>query len=193
MSSSFPIQSVIDGLQSNLGYNVPNVNSVHDFLNRVGGFAIDKTITLNANNTTQSLNIFQLTGTCSILRLYGKIIDATTLVNCTAASWDLFPTGGAAKQITAATGVLSGAGLGSFIFKTGLAANAFALADTTDVQITEQTYEGNSVFNEFMITQKISIDTFLRFTYTTTDTPINAQIKIFCEYREIGEGTLTVV
>jgi hypothetical protein len=170
----------------------PQEHSVHELLDRAIGNKIEKVITLDANNTTASVNIFQVTGTAHIYRLYAEVVDATTLVNCTAASFDLWDST-AAVQITAASGVLSGVAEESYVLKTGLAANAFAVNDATAGALSEQTYEGSDVISRFIITQKNGADTFIRFTYTTTDAPINAQLKVYCEYRCLDGGNCVAV
>lgn len=167
-------------------------NSVHDFHERSAGKKISTVITLDANNTTASEQIFQITGSVYIMKLYAIVTDATTLTNCTAASFDLFPTGGAAVQISAATGVLSGVALGTIVTKSGLASDVFDVADAVGAVVSEQGWAGSEVFNMFLITQKVSTDTFIRFTYTTTDAPINAQLTVYCEYRTIAGSTLVV-
>jgi len=166
------------------------VDSVHHYLERTIGEPTTKTITLSANNTTASENIFQITGSVQIYRIYGEITDATTLANLTAASFDLYDST-AAVQMTAAGGVLSGMGVGTNFFKSGLAANNFDINNNAAGAITEQTYEGSDVFSRCIVTQKTGANTYIRFTYTTTDTPINAQIKFYVEYFGLdGSGTL---
>jgi hypothetical protein len=182
----------LDAMENPL--STPSVqNSVHHFLQRAAGYQIDTGITLDADATTASENIFQIIGTIYIQRLFAIVTDATTLVNCTAASFDLFPTGGAAVQITAATGVLSGVALGTVVAKTGLLTDPFTVSDAVGAVISEQTYEGSGVFNGFLATQKLATDTFIRFTYTTTDSPIAATLQIYAEYRPLNGGSLVAV
>lgn len=181
----------INAINSSLESYTDETNSLHDHVLRTTGHVTSKTITLSANNTTASENIFQITGTVQVFRLYAEVVDATTLTNCTAASFDLYPTGGAAAQITAASGVLSGVGVGSYITKQALKASAFNVADNSAAVVNEAAV--NRTFTGFVATQKTGTDTFIRFTYTTTDAPINAQIKVYIEYRGLGTGTLVAV
>jgi hypothetical protein len=164
-------------------------DSVHDYLERTIGEKTNKTITLSANNTTASENIFQITGDIQIYRMWACVTDATTLANCTSASFDLYDST-AAVQITAATGVLSGVPVNTLVAKTGLAANAFVVNSATAGSLIEQTYEGSDVFSRFIVTQKNSANTYIRFTYTTTDAPINTQLKVYVEYHSLNGGTL---
>jgi hypothetical protein len=164
-------------------------NSVHDYFDRGVGAIKSNIITLNANNTTESINIFKIIESVKIERLYAKVLDNTTLVNCTSASFDLFD-GTNIIQITAPTGILSGVSIDSFIFKEGLYGDAFSINDAIVGAVQEQTYEGSNVFNAFILTAKYGADTYLRFTYTTTDAPINAQLKIFVEYSPLEYGII---
>ena len=183
------VDSVAEALERTLV--LPSTqNSVHDFLERTAGKQISTVITLSANNATASVNIFQITGSVYVTRLFAILTTKTTLVNCTAASFDLFPTAGAAVQISAATGVLSGIAVGSVITKTGLAADVFNVADSVGAVVTEQGWAGSDVFNGFLVTQKVGVNTYIRFTYSTTDAPINAQLTVYAEYRGIGGGEL---
>jgi len=167
-------------------------DSPYDHLHRGFGEIDEKDITLSANNTTASVNLFQITNSVQIYRIWGEVTRATTLANLTAGSFDLYDST-AAVQISAATGVLSGASVGTIFAKTGLAANAFDVNDATAGSVIEQTYEGSDVFNSFIVTQKNGADTFVRFTYTTTDAPIDADIMFYVEFRTLDGGTLTAV
>lgn len=184
------IQTKTDNLPNNTSSSFTVLN---DYGTRAVGETESKVITLDANNTTASVNIFQITGTVKIQRLYAEVTNTSTLTNCTAASFDLFPTGGAAIQISAAGGVLSGVPVGTYIFKEGLAANNFVVNDATLGAVAEQTYEGADVLGGFIVTQKTAVDTFIRFTYTTTDAPIDAAITVYVEYIALGAGILAAV
>jgi len=167
-------------------------DSVFETLHRTIGHKVEKTITLDANGATASVNIFQITGTIHIYRLYAEVTNASTFTNCTAASFDLWDST-SAIQITAASGVLSEVPVGTYIFKSGLATNAFDTNSAQSGSLTEQTYEGSDVFSRFIVTQKTAADTFIRFTYTTSDAPIDAALTVYVEYRELNGGTLVKV
>jgi len=166
------------------------VDSVHGYLERDGGDILEKTITLDANNTTASVNLFQITKTLQVFRLHAEIVDATVLNNLTAASFDLWD-GTAAYQITAATGVLSGVLVDTYIVKDELAAQPFTICDPATGGVLESGV--TRTFTPFKCWQKKDVDTFLRFTYTTTDAPINAQLTARIEFRALGNGTLVAV
>lgn len=167
-------------------------NAIHDFLERTAGKQISNLISLGGTGA-QSVNIFQITGSVYIARLFAIVRDTTLMTNCTGASFDLFPAGGAAVQISKNDGVLSGIAVGSIITKVGLAVDTFTVSDAVGAVVTEQGWAGSDVFNAFIVTQKVGIDTFVRLTYSTTHNPIVAQIEVYCEYRGVGEGDLVAV
>jgi len=182
--------AVVQGINASLVLAAGGVNSLHDHIERLAGHQVNKTITLDANNATASENIFQITGGVQVFRLWAEIVDATTLANLTAASFDLYDSA-AAVQITAPTGVLSGFGVGTILIKDALLAQPFDVADNANGIVLEAGV--NRLFTGFAVVQKTGANTYIRFTYTTTDAPIDAAIKVYCEYRPLNGGTLVAV
>lgn len=167
-------------------------NSLADILSNGGGFHADKTITLSANNTTASENMFQVTDTIEILAIFGLVIDATTLVNLTAGFLEV-DDGTAQDDITASGVILSGLATGTFLVKNAVATSVLTLADNVAAVVTESVADKRA-YSPFFVTQKAGgVDTFVRFTYTTTDAPINAQIEWHCIWRHVNGGTLLAV
>jgi hypothetical protein len=83
---------------------------------RLGGKHVTNTITLNANNTTANVNVFQLTGTTKIISIHGEILTKTTLTNCTNVHFDLWD-GTTSVPITKTTGAdMSGYNVGAFFY-----------------------------------------------------------------------------
>lgn len=159
---------------------------------RSGGKHTSKTITLSANNTSASVNVFQLTGTVEVKGLHGEITLATTLTNCTSVYFDLWD-GTTSVPITKTTGAaFSGFGVGSFFIKDADAAIALSTIQNDQCRIKEAA-TGTRVFANFLITQKISTNTYVRFNYTTTDAPINAQVSVDIVWADIDNGTITAV
>ncbi len=167
----------------------PETESTHDYFHQTGGEPTTKTITLSASGTTASENIFQVTGTVEILSIHGGVSDATVLVNCTAAHLEMYD-GSISTDMTRNQGVLSGVGVGTFIEKNATAASDFAVCDNATGVFTEPT-SGNRSFAPFTITQKVGVATFIRFTYTTSDTPINAQILWEVRWSGHNDGNAT--
>jgi hypothetical protein len=167
----------------------PIVDSLHEYLERTTGERITKTVTLAANNTSESLNCFQVTGTVRLLRLYGKVLTGT-LTNMTAVSFNLWD-GTSAVQLTKTDGVLTGKPVGTIIGKNAALGTTMFVCDPTAGAVNEGTTGIN--FYAALITQKTATATYVRLTYTTNMTPIAGTIQIWAEYVPIGVGTLIAV
>lgn len=151
-------------------------------------YTLETSKTLSANNTTASVNLFKLTGSVIVKKIYGVLTADTTLTNMTAVSFDMNDAT-ATVQLTKADGVMSTAVVGAVIAKQA--------ANTTTASInlaaTGTIMDGvASGFYEFVATQKNGANTHIRFTYTTTDAPINATMKFFVEYESINGGSLAI-
>lgn len=166
-------------------------SSVHDYLLRTVGDSVSKVITLDANNTAASVNIFQLTGTCEVFRLFGVVTTATTMTNCTGVHFELYDSD-AAVDLTRNDGVLSGLPVGTWFAKNAAAASTMAVNSAAAGALTEAAT--NKFFDQFVVTQKTGADTFIRLTYATTDEPIAATLTICAEYQAVcASSTLTAV
>lgn len=159
---------------------------------RSAGKHVSKTITLSANNTSASVNVFQLTGSCEIMGLHGEVTVATTLTNLTNGYFDLWD-GTNSVPITKTTGcTMSGFGVGSFFLKDADVANSLSTLQNDQCRIKEAS-TGAKVNANLMVIQKLSTNTYIRFRYTTTDAPINASLEIRCVYADIDNGTIIAV
>lgn len=155
------------------------------------GVCIKKTITLSANNTSATENIFKVNGSVEILKLCGLVVDTTTMVNLTAVKVELYD-GTTTDDITADGIVLSGLAVGTLMVKTGLKAAVLSLADNASGVVTEAGAD-KKVYQSFFVTQKASTDTYIRVSYTTTDAPINCQIEWAVRYNALDGGYLEIV
>ena len=164
----------------------PAADSVHDYLERETGERITKTITLSANNTSQSLNCFQLTGTVRLLRLYGVLLTGT-YTNATAVSFNLYDST-SAVQLTKTDGALTGKPVGTVIGKNAANTVTMFVCDPTAGAVVEGTTGIN--FYASLITQKTASNTYVRLTYTTNMTPIAGTIQVWADFVSIGTGTL---
>lgn len=159
---------------------------------RSGGKHATKTITLNANNTSASVNVFQLTGSTKVTLLHGELLTKTTLTNCTSVYFDLWD-GTNSVPITKTTGAsMSGYNVGAFFIKDSDVATALSILNNASCGIKEAS-TGNRVNTEFIAVQKTGTNTYIRFNYTTTDAPANATVKIDCQWSDIDNGSLTAV
>lgn len=167
-------------------------NSVEGAVIRAGGKHTTKTITLSANNTSASVNVFQLTGSVLVKGIHGEVILVTTLTNLTNAYFDLWD-GTNSVPLTKITGAsMSGFGVGSFFLKDADVSSSLSTIQNDQCRIKEGA-TGNKALQEFIATQKISTNTYIRFNYTTTDAPINAELKIDVKWADIDNGVIVAV
>lgn len=168
----------------------PGVDSVHDYLERIGGELVSKAATMNVNNGTQSVALFTLTGSVLVYKIWGVLTAKTTLTNCTNLSLDLYDAT-AAVQITKSTGTtLSGLAVGTMLVKNGLAAVNLGLHDNATGVVGEPAASGKD-FSEFAVTKKNGATTQIRMTYTSTDAPANAVLTWYLAYRKLSaDGAL---
>ena len=168
------------------------VESVYDHLEQATGTLASKTITLDVNNGTQSLNCFQLTGSIKALRLYAEITTASTFTNCTNVFFELYDSTSSVDITKSSPGaVLSGLAVGTFMVKNAVASTALEVADNVAGAIVEDST--TKIFHQFFLTQKTAANTYIRFTYTSSDAPVAATITVYCDYVGLGSGTLVAV
>jgi hypothetical protein len=150
-----------------------------------------KVITLNVNNGTQHLNCFLVTNTVEVFKLCGFITTAGTLTNCTGAYFNMWD-GTVRTAITKNDGVLSGLAVDSAFFKTAAAGTTMSVANNVAAVLTEPAADKNA-FSSFIVTAKTGVATYIAFSYSSTDTPVDATFTICCEYRTLDSGLLTPV
>lgn len=171
-----------------------NKNTVYDYLMESSGYLLEKEVTLNANNTSQSFNLFKVTGSVTINSIIGIVTDTTTLNNCTGCQLQL-DDGSTPKNISDDGAILSGALVGSLLLKDKDALNNLTAILNTECRVTERGAVDDT-HQPFEVTQKNGVDTYIKFNYSTTDAPINAKIKWFARFsRADGSetGNLEVV
>jgi len=166
-------------------------NSTHAHLDRCSGHLLSNDITLSANNAAASVNIFQITGSIEVYRIYGSIKTAGTLTDCDSAYFDLYDST-TAFPITKNDGDIGGMGVGTFFSKEGVATVTMTVIDPVAGSVVEPATD-KKAFTPFIVTQKTGANTYVRFTYTTTDTPIAAVLSMHIEYREPPSGGGTIV
>lgn len=150
---------------------------------RSGGKIISKVITLSANNTTATENVFEFTGTVRVLGIYGRVKSAGTLTNLTNAYLNVWD-GTVQRDITFNTGAtMSGFGIGAFFAKF-FRSSAALTTQNNSFGIFLEDLTAKTSLHQFFIIQKAATATYVRFTYTTTDAPINAELEIFIEYQD---------
>lgn len=156
---------------------------------RAGGKIATKTITLNANNTTANVNVFQITGDVKVLALYGRVKTATTLTNLTKAYFNVWD-GTVQRDLTLNTGsTMSGFGVGAFFAKLR-SSNVAMVVQNNSFGIFVEDTSNKLQFQQFFLIQKAATNTYVRFTYTTTDAPINAELEVCIEFADNNTGTI---
>lgn len=158
---------------------------------QVGGVASRKSLTLSGNNTTVTAPIFTLTGTVTVVALYG-VVTTDLGANNTAAYWRLNDQT-AQPAITLSTGTtLSAVKSGSVIVKKGLAAAALVLLDNSAGRVSEPTTLETTYFSPFVITKKTAATTQIEFVYSTTDTPTSGVIQFFAIWLPVSADAALV-
>jgi hypothetical protein len=167
--------------------------ALYDTLLSTRPIIITNSKTLSANNTAASVNLFQLTGSVIVRKIYGVLTAKTTLANMTVAQFALYD-GTATSNITLPTGgTMSTAVVGAVIARNAAASVVAGINLAATGTVIDTTTTGSLLDSSFIITQKNSTNTYIQFKYTTTDAPINATMSFVVEYDAIADGALAIV
>ncbi len=138
-------------------------------------------------------DLYQITGIVQINYLYGYV-ETQIAAGTTGAYLNLFPTGGAAIEITDITGAgrdISGAVMGSLMAKTGLATVALDLDSAALGFVAEVATNYRNVLKPFVVGQKTGgIDTFIRF--TVAGVGASGVIHWHCDWEPISDDGFVV-
>jgi hypothetical protein len=146
---------------------------------------------LNANNTEQFINCFQLFGTVELYRLYGFVSQATVINVCDEFYFDLFD-GVTSVTVTGDNANLNDVGVDSYFLKLENSSEPLTVSRNTGCRVDEST-ESSVAFYHCTLTADQDRDTFVRLHYRTTDTPIDAELKIFAHWGALNGGRLVEV
>lgn len=144
--------------------------------------------TINANNTTESVQLFLVDGNVFITKLYGVVTTALGSnhtkgyfrINDQTAQVDL------TESVTGAT--LSSFTANSFLGKGGPGAIAIQGNNASAGRLFDST------LSSFVITAKNGANTYIEYTYSTTNTPTSGQIDFFVEWEPLSSsGTIYAV
>jgi hypothetical protein len=163
-------------------------NSCGGLLVRSAGYHLETNVTLDANNGSDVKSLFAFTKSVRVLALHLEVIDATTLNNCTGVYFDAWD-GASSEIITADGAVLSNFEVDSFALKDQDNSIVLTTARADQVRMTEPA-AGKKSHQPFILTTKSGQTNHIRLHYTTTDTPINAQLKVVCEFSVINSGDM---
>lgn len=149
----------------------------------------------DVNNNTESDNLFELTGSVLVKRIFGIVTDTIGAADCDTLYLNLF-SNAHTTAITLAGGVdIKGAGIGSLILKRGAVGVALTLvnvAATNGFSEAADADDNDLAFREFVVVQETGQDTYIRSTYTSTMAPCTGEITWCVEYIPLGAGSSLV-
>jgi len=183
-----PTTAAISIALSAIQLTAANSNSIVDYVKRGSGNSENAIISLDSNAAPQSVNIFGISGSVLIKKLYAVMTNTTGLTTCTGAFFEI-DDGGAQAALTLNDGDISGAGEGMLIMKTDIATATMTINNTLIATVSEAAV-GQNLFQEFIVTQKASQPTYLRFTYATaTDlSSLDIKMEVVVEYVQLSTG-----
>jgi len=149
---------------------------------------------INANASTSTTNIFRVLGSVIIYRLYAGVNQPLSS-NITDVSYDLWDgTVSTAITLAGAEAVnISAAPVGSVIAKTGANTASLAYFSSAAGVYNENAVANTLPFKPFLVVQKNGVDTFIRFTYTTTDTPASGELVHELLWVPLGQGGVVMI
>ena len=165
-------------------------NSVIALLKKITCCAVHEVeLKTNTLDGSDDYNLFQITGVVQIDYLWGHVTTVLPAAT-TASSLQVFPTGGAAVQITSIGGTaLSSLPVGSLISKDATAGTAIGVKSSALGFVYEPT---GFIFAPFSIGQKLTVDTFIR--HHVTEGNSSGAIHWHCKWTALTEGaTVTPV
>ncbi len=145
----------------------------------------------NGGAATFTDNLFTITGIIQINHIYGSVVTLIS-ANVTVAYLDLFPTAGAAIEITDNGGTaISSIKVGSLITKEATAGTAIAVYDSDLGFVSEVATNFNKSFKPFIIAKKDGAVTNIRFVYTTAG-GATGRIHWHLEWRPLSDEASAV-
>jgi hypothetical protein len=166
-----------------------SMNTPEGAIIRTGGKIFEKTITLSASNATDVIDVCEFTGVIEILALTAEVMVVNTLNNCTNVHF-LISDGTTNIVLSKATGAnINGFGTGSFLIKEGNASVELSVADSNTITMIEGT-TGGKAKTPFILVANKGASNYIQFKYTTTDTPIDAELKVIITWADINSGVL---
>lgn len=169
----------------------PGVKTIDDLMRQQSTEVIVVPATIGGTGA-QTVNVFEFTGSITIVDQWAEITRVGTLTNLTTMYADIWD-GTAATLLTDNTpgASLSGAQVGAFFTKSASSSSAYTVHDATQADMFESGLF-TRVGYPFTITAKAGVTNYIRFHYTTTDNPVDFDMKIYFEYILMDGGTLTL-
>lgn len=170
-------------------FDNPEQHSVHEYFEHVGGEELLREEHVFDGDGAQSDNLFVLTGSIKLLELSMEIVQVVDSTDFASVKFDLFPTGGAAVDIT---GTVDGSGclVGDIFIKNAAKGTALTYIDTALAVVTESA--ANKNFFPTILTKKTGAVTNIRLTFNG-DGSTAIQARICARWHPISaDGSLAL-
>lgn len=157
----------------------------------VSGQCVASAKTLTASGGSESLQLAKVHGMVMLNMFKGEITRIGTFTNMTGIYLDVYD-GTVATEITLAPGPnMNGYSLGSVIIRDGRVSDNLHQMNADQVRV--RNADNDMYLRPVIINQKYGADTYLRFNYTTTDTPIDVDFNFWYRFITIAGGYLEAV
>jgi len=182
-------ETKVDTLTTNLATANTNISDIETIVNKASyadDTTVSKAITLDAGITTaDTKNLFTVTGTCLVKRIYGVITTDTTLTNITGVGLQLYDTN-TTTAIDNGALTVNAPGANTVMLKVeGSATNLAHLAGTAQ-GFDEGGLGSDEYFYPFLVKGSTAVTTYIRFKYTTTTEAANGAMTWYCIYEPIS-------
>lgn len=164
-------------------------NSIAEVVKRGQGRILQAEATVTGTGSVNQ-NVFQITGSVLVLRQWALITEVTTLTNMTDVYADLWDGTNSVKLTKTPGAVLSNAPVGTYFTKDKASTETYSVALSDQCRMIETT---NKEASPFVVTQKNATNTYIRFNYTTTDSPLSFKMHVYFEYYPLNGGTIAFV
>jgi len=147
----------------------------------------NKKITLDANNETKYYNLFKVTGAVKINHMCGEVTTALSS-NITDLGVDLW-SANATSNVSSFSLDVSAAPDGSLMCRNNTSGNALSYFEADQPRVGDLEYTDTL---EFMLVAEPDTDNYMRFGYTTTDTPSSGAINFRVDWEPISDNGFLV-
>lgn len=180
--------AVNDGLNIYQAYQNPFVGTIADMVMR-GGKLINNYKSFGASGGAETLNLFEFSGNIKVHALYA-IAQSIALGNHTGAYFNAY--GSAKLDLTeSAVGAdLSSMSQGAMFYKSGLATSAIDFTDNPSAApiLNEKDPTSQiSPFQEFDLRSEVGQTNYIRYTYSSTDTPTTGDAYFYIVYTPLDD------
>ena len=144
----------------------------------------EKSITLTATSETLVVDLFTLTGSVLIHKIWAEV---TTIIGANHTNGFLRLDAAAATPITLDGAALSGLAVGTMMIKEGLVAVVLTVLDNATQDFEEPAAAGDPAFQPFIVTKKTAVATHIDYSYATTDAPTSGALKWKVQWEPLSD------